>query len=363
MHRLRRVRINLSDRSDFRLISSLAARSGVCCSNKVRRGTSALLNIFNKALGIGKGSILAFFFIFLYLPDCYAQHESPGFPVIQRLNPTDLSFKQFMTDVEANRKRLTIIRNRLGASSPEETAENLTIYQYTARAGEDLFFLAARTNIPYAALASLNRLNNPGALDAGKVLLLPSYPGIFIPEKAVSDLEIIIGAARQSAEGSVKIKIRLAAEPQSFLFFPGQDFTPTERAFFLNSGFRFPLKNFRVTSPYGIRSDPFSGNISMHQGIDFAAPEGTEVFAAAAGTVTATGNDPVYGNYIIISHAARWTSLYGHLQTIYTDLQTEVKSGTLIGRVGSTGLSTGPHLHFELRQDGKAFDPAGRLRP
>ena len=101
----------------------------------------------------------------------------------------------------------------------------------------------------------------------------------------------------------------------------------------------------------------------MHQGIDLAAPEGTEVFAAADGVVTAAGFDPVYGNYIIISHSNNWKSLYGHLSTIDTVLRTNVKSGNFIGRVGSTGQSTGPHLHFELRQDGKAFDPAGRLRP
>jgi murein DD-endopeptidase MepM/ murein hydrolase activator NlpD len=101
----------------------------------------------------------------------------------------------------------------------------------------------------------------------------------------------------------------------------------------------------------------------MHQGIDLAAPEGTEVFAVADGVVTSAGFDPVYGNYIIIRHNNNWTSLYGHLQVIETVLRTELKSGNLIGRVGSTGQSTGPHLHFELRQDGRAFDPAGRLRP
>ena len=311
---------------------------------------------------LGKGLfILAFFFI---IQSGHAQQPAAqDFPVIQRLHSTDINYRQLMSDVEANRRRLTVIRNRLITGAAEDTAENLTIYQYTTRPGDELLFLAARSNIPYSALASLNRINNPAALETGKVMLIPSCPGIFIPANIESDLEKILGAARQSADGSVELKIRVAGKAQSFLFFPGADFTPTERAFFLNSGFRFPLRNFRVTSAYGIRSDPFSGNQSMHQGIDLAAPEGTEVFAAADGRVTAAGHDPVYGNYIIISHSNKWTSLYGHLKSIVIDLRTEVKSGTLIGTVGSTGLSTGPHLHFELRQDGKAFDPAGRLRP
>ncbi|MCL2264866.1 MAG: M23 family metallopeptidase [Treponema sp.] len=310
---------------------------------------------------IGKGLTLAFFFITVLLPA--QQQAEADFPVIRRLDNTDLNYKQLMSDVESNRKRLAVIRNRLAISTHEETAENLTIFQYTARQGDDLLFLAARSNIPYSAIASLNKLNNPAALETGKVVLIPSCPGIFIPEKVDTDLEKILGAARQSVEGSVELKIRIAGASQSFLFFPGEDFTPTERAYFLNSGFRFPLKNFRITSTFGMRSDPFSGNPSMHQGIDLAAPEGTGVFAVADGTVSAKGYDPVYGNYIIISHSNRWTSLYGHLQTSVVDLRTELKSGTLIGTVGSTGLSTGPHLHFELRQDGRAFDPAGRLRP
>ena len=324
----------------------------------VRKGTCAA---FSRSGLIGRGVVLAFFFVFLSAPDCYAQ--SADFPVIRRLDNTDVSFKQLMSDVESNRRRLTVVRNRITTGSVQETAENLTIYQYTVRPGDDLLFIAARTNVPYAALASLNRLNNPASLETGKTILIPSCPGIFIPARIESDLEKILGAARQSSEGYVELKIRTAGAVHSFLFFPGADFTPTERAFFLNSGFRFPLKDFRVTSAFGLRSDPFSGNPSMHQGIDFAAPEGTEVFAAADGVVTSRGYDPVYGNYVIISHSNRWTSLYGHLYSINVDLRTEVKSGSLIGRVGSTGMSTGPHLHFELRQDGRAFDPAGRLRP
>jgi murein DD-endopeptidase MepM/ murein hydrolase activator NlpD len=87
---------------------------------------------------------------------------------------------------------------------------------------------------------------------------------------------------------------------------------------------------------------------------------GSEVYAAGDGEVVEMGTDPVYGNYIIIEHGGNWRSLYGHLSKFETTLRRHVRSGSLIGRVGSTGLSTGPHLHFELRQNGKAQDP-GRL--
>jgi murein DD-endopeptidase MepM/ murein hydrolase activator NlpD len=74
------------------------------------------------------------------------------------------------------------------------------------------------------------------------------------------------------------------------------------------------------------------------------------------------GEDPVYGKYIIVGHSDSWVSLYGHLSKIETALREEVQSGTLIGRVGSTGQSTGPHLHFELRQNGRTQDPGRLLR-
>jgi len=304
---------------------------------------------------IGKGVSLAFFLFFLNLPVF-----SQNFPVIRRLDPGDTMFKQFISDVEGNRRRVFNSQNRF---PPEETAQHLTIYQYTVRQDDNILSLSARLNLPYSSLASLNRLNSPSSLESGKDILLPSCPGIFIPSDLQTDLEKITGAARKNSKGFVELKIRTQGGQETFLFFPGADFTPTERAFFLNSGFKFPLRQYRVTSRYGIREDPITGNLSMHQGIDLAAPEGTEVFAAADGVVTAAGFDPVYGNYIIISHSNNWKSLYGHLSTIDTVLRTNVKSGNFIGRVGSTGQSTGPHLHFELRQDGKAFDPAGRLRP
>ena len=319
----------------------------------------------------GKGTSLAFFLILFGLfPLLQALFALPGLqllnaqdsqsnlPVIQRLDPSDMGFRQYISDVQNNRRRLSGIRPR-----PEEAAEHLTIYQYTTRVGDDIFFLAARCNIPYSALVSLNRLSNSTSIEPGRIMLLPSCPGIFVPANMQTDLEVLLGASRLNREDSIELRINTQNGRQLFSFFPGADFNQTERAYFLYSRFRFPLRNYRITSSYGIRTDPFSGHLSMHHGIDLAAPEGTEVYAIADGIVTAIGNDPVYGIYIIISHSNNWTSLYGHLQRVETVLRSDVRSGNLIGRVGTTGQSTGPHLHFELRQDGRAFDPAGRLRP
>jgi len=292
---------------------------------------------------IGKGLTLAFFLCSMV---CHA--EEPGFPLIARLDSRDDGYKQFIADVETNRRRV-----HQGRESAADFANALTVYQYIPREGEDLLSLAARCNIPYSALASLNRLSHPSMLEAGKPLLLPSVPGVFVPGEPRTDLERLLASSRSAIEeNSVALNIGAA-----FYFFPGDEFGATERAFFLNTGFRFPLRTYRLTSSFGMRQNPVTGNMRVHQGLDLAAPMGTEVYAAGDGIVTEIGDDPVYGNYIVIKHGGGWASLYGHLQRVGAVLQSSVKSGMIIGWVGSTGQSTGPHLHFELRQDGKARDP------
>jgi murein DD-endopeptidase MepM/ murein hydrolase activator NlpD len=182
-------------------------------------------------------------------------------------------------------------------------------------------------------------------------------PGIFVPAEPDSGLERLMAAARASRGGGVAMRLGGGL----FYFFPGDDYSPTERIFFLNRGFRFPLRDFTVTSSYGPRINPVTGRFRIHEGLDLAAPEGTDVFAAEAGVVTETGSDPVYGNYVIIKHGDDWASLYGHLSKIGVALRQELRSGSVIGKVGSTGQSTGPHLHFELRRNGKAQDPGKYL--
>ncbi|MCL2068093.1 MAG: M23 family metallopeptidase [Treponema sp.] len=306
----------------------------------------------------GKGAPLAFFLLFLCSSLCASEDLDTGFPEIARLDGRDTGFRQFIADVEGNRRRL--VSNE---RNPAAAAESLTIYQYSPGQGEDIFFLAARCNIPYSALASLNRLDNPMMLETGRPLLLPSCPGIFIPANISTDLEKLLFSARAIDRSPMEITISsVGSGSRPFYFYPGDDFTPTERVFFLNSGFRFPLQFFSMTSTFGPRQNPFTGNVVQHTGLDLAAPEGTAVYTTADGIVAEIGEDPVYGIYIIIKHSDTWTSLYGHLQKVETTLRTAVKSGNLIGRVGSTGQSTGPHLHFELRQNGRPIDPGGRLR-
>jgi murein DD-endopeptidase MepM/ murein hydrolase activator NlpD len=116
-----------------------------------------------------------------------------------------------------------------------------------------------------------------------------------------------------------------------------------------------------ITSPFGWRSNPFGGAPEFHQGLDIGAPSGTTVTAAAAGTVIMAQWYGGYGNYILIDHGGGYSTGYGHLSAIYVSRGQTVARGQAIGAVGSTGYSTGPHLHFEIRINGKPVDPAPRL--
>lgn len=116
-----------------------------------------------------------------------------------------------------------------------------------------------------------------------------------------------------------------------------------------------------ITSPFGWRTNPMGGGPEFHQGLDIAAPMGTAVTSAAAGTVIMAQWYGGYGNYILIDHGGGYSTGYGHLSAMYVSVGQSVARGQAIGAVGSTGQSTGPHLHFEVRIAGKPVDPAPRL--
>lgn len=111
------------------------------------------------------------------------------------------------------------------------------------------------------------------------------------------------------------------------------------------------------TSAFGIRTDPITGDTRKHKGLDFKANYGEKVFAAGSGKVIFAGVSGGYGNLIQIAHGKGYITYYGHLAKIHVKTGQHVARGTLIGLVGATGRVTGPHLHFEVRKDGKAVDP------
>ena len=129
---------------------------------------------------------------------------------------------------------------------------------------------------------------------------------------------------------------------------------------------RLPIANpspgHSVSSTFGVRNDPLLGSPAMHSGMDFRAPAGSAARVTAAGTVTSAGWNGGYGRMVEVRHANGFSTRYGHLSKILVKEGQELSAGDVIGKVGSSGRSTGPHLHYEVRRNGGALNPVRFLK-
>ncbi|MFY9781210.1 MAG: peptidoglycan DD-metalloendopeptidase family protein [Candidatus Baltobacteraceae bacterium] len=188
---------------------------------------------------------------------------------------------------------------------------------------------------------------------AGEVAVLEELSAA--QEAALEDLirdRQRIEAERRAAEAAARRRAALLA---------GQEVVPLETPLGAPSSFSWPVSG-PITSPFGMRADPLGRGFHMHEGIDIAAPTGTTIAAAAGGRVIFAGWYGGYGNAIVIDHGGHTSTLYGHCSQIFVAEGQDVQRGQPIGAVGSTGNSTGPHVHFEVRVNGVPVDPTARLR-
>ena len=122
-----------------------------------------------------------------------------------------------------------------------------------------------------------------------------------------------------------------------------------------------PIEKGWMSSRFGRRTDPFTGKAAWHGGVDFAGKEGANIIAVASGVVTWSGDRHGYGNLVEINHGNGFTTRYGHNKENTVEVGDVVKKGQVVGLMGSTGRSTGPHVHFEVYKNGRAVDPASYI--
>ncbi len=123
-----------------------------------------------------------------------------------------------------------------------------------------------------------------------------------------------------------------------------------------------PINAAFNSSSYGWRIDPFNGNKAFHEGLDFSASEGTPIYAAAGGIVTTAERTPDYGNIVKVDHGSGLETRYAHASKLMVKVGDRVEKGQVVALVGSTGRSTGAHLHYEIRLNGNALDPRKYLK-
>lgn len=294
------------------------------------------------------GKILKSKIFFTLILSCiiFSSFAETIYPTIQNLNSKDPIFKQYIFEVENNYKKIA-------SQKPIE----LEIYSYVVKESDTLLTIAARCSILYDSIATLNSFPTVDSDLTGKTILLPTTTGLFIPEEASSIIDRFLLERYFDNSSSICYIVNT----RKIYFFQNEKFSSTERAFFLDSRMRSPLPDGILSSDFGKRKSPISGQIMFHKGIDLAANEGTPALACLSGVVKFCGWDNTFGNYVIIQHDNNKQSIYAHLKSYTVTKDKVVSTGEVIGFVGSTGASTGPHLHFEIKVGGVATDPQKML--
>ena len=239
---------------------------------------------------------------------------------------------------------------------------------YTVAQGESVKSVAAKFNIsPDDVCGSNPRLATNPTLKAGDTLTLPPVPGVVVTVPAGETAQKLALEYQVGLEGILDYNyLRDPAEVRADLVLV----LPQGRGLRCGTATRSGAPQVLISGPAGcpvrgaIETQPFGPSTfeGFHTGIDLAAPMGTPIYAVGAGPATVNFGGTGYGNHVLIKVSATRTDLYGHMSEIDVAPGQQVQAGQLIGHVGSTGFSTGPHLHYEVRINGTAVNPAPVLR-
>ncbi|GHV68370.1 hypothetical protein AGMMS49928_07690 [Spirochaetia bacterium] len=272
--------------------------------------------------------------------------------------PVDLLYRTQMTRYAG----LESAMEEAGELIPLDMPETFAWETYKVKRGDSVSKIAGDHALSYDAVISSNGMTNARLLREGDVLRLPNMDGIAYKVKAGDTLSKISAGYGIPLEAILDAN-DLASETLSsgtVIFLPGAKMRTEDLKLALGELFIYPIRG-RLTSPFGWRNDPFTGVRRYHTAIDMAASTGTPVKAAMDGKVEVAGYSATFGKYIILKHDNGYQSMYAHLSEASVNQGASVRQGSKIGEVGSTGYSTGPHLHFAVYKNGRAVNPLDYL--
>ncbi len=304
-------------------------------------------------------SVLAISTLMFLMVSCQA--ESPVVNSKSDTDSPDSAIGGFMSPANAWYQEL------LGDETAEFNAFDLgpaiedlkQVSEYTMVSGDNVSNIAKNYGLTVETLLSFNKIKSPRTLRPGQVLKIPSRDGILLELQEPESIESIAETYEASAE-LIRLANNAVGDTTTLtgdIFVPGARMDPLELRKLLGEYFLWPTKGGRISSYFGYRKDPFSGAPSSHSGVDIANYHGAPVLAAGEGRVTHTGYDRILGNHIKVDQGQGFVVVYGHLSAISTKVGAKVVPGQLIGKVGNTGYSTGPHLHFAVWRWGKLLNP------
>lgn len=248
--------------------------------------------------------------------------------------------------------------------APKKKTEQVEIMKHIVKAGESIWRLSIRYGIPVQTIVNANKIKEKSVIQQGDVLRIPDRAGVFYKIKKRETLGEIAKRFKLEPQAIKKangLSSSLIAKGDE-LFLPGAKPLPEYR-YVKQKVFIWPIKaKYRLTSRYGWRMHPIRGIKAFHSGIDIGAQMRTPIHAAAAGVVVYAGEGGSYGNMVILRHKNGLYTVYGHASKLIAKKGRYVKRGQKIALVGSTGASTGPHLHFEVKSGKKFVSPFQALK-
>lgn len=251
------------------------------------------------------------------------------------------------------------------ASEVESSDGVIEVITYQVKSGDTLSTIAAEFGTSVSSISYINGITSPDRIAIGQSLsLITNASGVVVTVSKGDTLSSLVD--RYGVPMNVIIQVNKITNPDALylgqtLILPGATVSgrPVSSVSRMSS-LRWPVQG-RVTSAFGWRTQPVTKKSELHQGIDIAAPSGRAVTSAAAGKVTFSGWISGYGNLVTVDHGSGIVTKYAHLSKRSVATGTSVSAGQTIGLVGSTGLSTGPHLHFEVRSDSDPVNPRSYL--
>jgi murein DD-endopeptidase MepM/ murein hydrolase activator NlpD len=274
-------------------------------------------------------------------------------------DPSDWSMLLRSPAVSAPRpglEKTTVPALSVGGYTPQQPP--LSVMLYKAKPGDTFSGIAGKLGLDIDTISSMNRTEGRGVhnVTVGELIRIPSQNGIYLTLRGDFDEMCRKNAVAPEDVLGANGLARADLRPGMPLFFPGVQHTGYARALAEGVGVALPLRGWE-SSPYGARSDPFTGQRSRHSGVDIAAPMGSPIRSATDGIVRAAGWDDLLGNYVEVRGQMGYSYVYGHMSRILVGAGTRVASGRVLGLVGDTGYATGPHLHFEVRKYGVPQNP------
>ena len=345
--------------------TKVAERAGVTTLEFIRTFASSVYTLrwfFAVIAAIALGSVLFFRVYLLVLSrpqvaEFVSAGDMPGLSIVES------AMKQMFVDDE------------LSQVVDDGTISDVTITNvflraveysdYVVKSGDNITNISRKFGLSnISTLISVNNIENVRKLQVGQKLKIPSMDGV--------SYKVIEGDSLASISSKYGISVEDILDandmtsdiihPGTVLFVPGGKLDSTTLKKSLGELWIKPLSvNYRITSEFGYRADPFTGVRSYHTGIDLAVSAGTSIRASMGGKVSTAGWSNTYGNYVIISHDNGYQTLYAHMQKYTVKKGETVNQGQTIGYVGSTGYSTGPHLHFSVYKNSQLVSPTSIL--